>query len=191
MADTKTEEKLSPDNYWQQLRSKAPLFVESAIGFANEIGLNVSDLKIDHIGLRYSKPEDVDFLKKALDLSGTNISTAVVNGRPISIYKLIKPIEAGNYQIPCVELPFPAKEHNYPEDGWEHVEFVLPNPNMGLEENFKARYPNFKGDYKIDEPKVEGEQLPNPTIILKHPTNKMLTLKFHGNSIEEVVRSKS
>lgn len=191
MVDEKSiEKRTSPDFFWQDLRSKAPLFVEKAVDFANEIGLNVEGLQIDHLGMRFANSEDVNFIRKSLSWFGNNISTAIVNGRLIAIYKLIGPIEAKGFKIPCIEVPYPAKEHKYPEDGWEHLEFVLPGKGTDIEKIFKEKFPNFKGDYGVDEPRVEGEQLPNPTVVIKHPINKMLTLKFHRHSIEEVVRSK-
>jgi len=192
MVDIKTNErKNSPEIFWQELRLKSISFGERVVDFARELGLNIDNLQIDHMGMRFANPEDVDFLRQGLNKVGGKISEAIVNGRPILIYKLNRPLSVDNFEIPCVELPYPAQKHDFPSDGWEHLEFVLPDSGSDIEKTFKSRYPKFKGDYKIDEPKVEGEQLPNPTIILKHPTNKMLTLKFHGHSIEEVVRSKS
>ncbi len=65
------EKKSSPDIFWQDLRSKVPAFVERAINFAGELGLDVSDLQIDHVGLRFKDPKDVYLLSLPLNFALT------------------------------------------------------------------------------------------------------------------------
>lgn len=179
---------------FNKLKQDIGIFLDEIFLFINELGIDVSDLGIDHIALRYKNSADVDKLSNELKNESTVLSRAIVNGRKIYIFKLNKPLEYKGYRIPCVELPYPTIDHNYPRDGWEHVEFVLPTKNINqIENSFKKRFPKLtpdilkKFDYKLSVPKVEGEQLSNPTCILTKYLG--LSIKFHPNSIEKVVFS--
>lgn len=165
---------------------KIPIFLDEEFTFIHELNLDVSGLSIDHIALRYKNSEDVDQLAKELKKQGDVISDAVVNGRIIYIFKLHQPLIYQNYQIPCVELPYPATPHKYPKDGWEHIEFVLETDNLdNFEQVFNQKYPGQK--YELHVPDVSGEEILNPTVVLTKYTG--LSVKFHPNSIEKVVTS--
>lgn len=179
----------------QELWDNITPFLDKVFSFTTELGIDVSRLNIDHAALRFRDPNKVDQLSEELKTDSKVIGEAVVNGRKIYIFKLNQPITYGQYLIPCIELPYPAHDHDYPNDGWEHVEFVLPTQDInGLELAFRHYFPSLTEDimrtygYKLSIPKVEGEQLLNPTIALTK--SKMLSIKFHPNSIEKVVSSK-
>lgn len=181
---------------FSELLNEVPGFLNNVFQFIDELGIDVSDLEIDHVALRFKKKEDVDKISQELIGYGDQISAAVVNERRILIIKLFQPIRFRHYTIPCVELPYPAKDHNYPEDGWEHVEFVLPTSDISeFDQVFKQRFSNLTEDqlrkygYRLSVPRVSSEQLLNPTAILTK--DKMLSVKFHPNSIEDVVKSTS
>ena len=181
---------------WNKLKTDFKAFMNDILNFAQEANLDASNLEIDHAALRFKKAEDVDLLLSELKDLSNILSQAVVNGRKIYILKLNKPLVFKNYSIPCLELPYPSKDHDYPKDGWEHVEFVIQNSNPDtLQADFKSIFPNFNDEYKerfnyrISTPKVEiAEQLLNTTIALEK--HKGLALKFHCYPIEKVVTSK-
>lgn len=181
---------------WTTLRSEAETFITSIDKFAVSVGLDTSGLEIDHIGLRVANPENVGKLAEKLDresIGRTHLSKAVVNGRPIMIYELSSPIKIGEHTIPCVELPYPSNNHDFPRDGWEHAEFVIPSEASSGDEflkEFREMFPSYNGDLKVDSPKVEGEQLANPTIIIRNPEDKMQCIKFHPRPIKEIVLTK-
>lgn len=177
---------------WHEIKDGAPNFVAGIVNFASQLGLHINGLEVDHIGLRIANTQQVDILRANLDQSSLDhkpLSEATVNGRPILIYKLQQPLQTGDFQIPCIELPYPAQKHDYPDDGWEHLEVVLPGEGT-IEEKFRKRFPNFTGTYELSSPKVDTEQLPNETIVIKNPKNKMQCIKFHGYPIEKIVTSK-
>jgi uncharacterized protein len=180
---------------WQELKKSLPHFLDTVFAETERLDLDVSFLDIDHAGLRFSNPEDVSRLKDEMVAEGGSvISNEIVNGREILIIKLSEPVGVGQFMFSCIELPYPAKHHTYPEDGWEHVEFVIPSPAKTVEEmeiEFLTYCPSFNNSnsdfaYKLDLPQVEGTiQPPNPTVALK--LKPMLTIKFHPKSIEEIV----
>ena len=166
--------------------------MENIDTFIKDLNINLKTYEIDHAALRFKKDEDVLLLHDELQKTGVKLSEANVNGRMIYIFKLNKPLEHKNWSISCVELPHPSKNHAYKDDGWEHIEFVLPDTNPNdLETHFLDIFPNLTKDmlskytFHISTPKVEGEQLLNTTISLTKHIG--LAIKFHCYSIEDVV----
>ena len=100
----------------------------------------------------------------------------------------------GEWNVECVELPYPKPNQSY-QDGWEHVEFVIPSQAMDMDElraDFVKFFPEIdiealkeKGVYSEEVPHAEGDQLPNPSITLCK--SKMLSMKFHAHTIAQVV----
>lgn len=148
-------------------------------------------MQIDHVCTRLSTYEDVDLLRQDLQNFGEEISVAEVNGREIVMLQLYESLQIAHWQVEALELPYPKKNHTF-ADGWEHVEFVVPNVGNSIEvlraEVLKI-LPDIDLDtlnYKEDTPHVIGEQLANPTVAIKV---NGLGVKFHANSIQDVVRS--
>jgi len=163
----------------------------------NDLGIMdiCKNLSIDHVCIRFSNSNQVDALRKELQDFGQEISCAEVNGRQIVIIQLHEPIQIAHWQVQGLELPYPKKTHRF-ADGWEHVEFVLPyveNSIESLREEIMDMLPaldmmvlEHAFDYKESSPQVIGEQLGNPTVALKA---RGIGIKFHSNSIQDVVRS--
>ena len=153
------------------------------------------NLSIDHACIRFSNSDQVNALREELRDLGQEISSAQVNGREIVIVQLHEPIKIGHWQVKGLELPYPKKIHSF-DDGWEHVEFVLPdatNTIEGMREAFLGKFgglelQTLKADYhyKEDAPHADSDQLPNPTIAIKI---NGIGFKFHANSIQDVVSS--
>ncbi|NTW29677.1 MAG: VOC family protein [Candidatus Moranbacteria bacterium] len=165
-------------------------------GFLDELGIaeRVEGLVLDHVCLQLGEREKVDAAKKRLSEEGKVISSAIVNGREILIFGMNEPIILGSWIVPCVELPYPKPDHDYP-DGWEHAEFVIPSSATTLPEfraDFAALFPELdieelrrKGICSESEPETDTDQLPNPTIALRKDTRT--AVKFHPHAIAEVV----
>lgn len=188
------ERKSSLNKYWLELKPKLSNFAIRAVNFAEQSGLHVDDLEIDHMGMRFKSQKDAEYLRQALEGKATLISDAIVNGRRITNHKFNfeNSIWFGDRSISCIEIPDPTHNHDFPEDGPEHVEFVIDCQATNIQEMheaFSERYPGFKGDMRIVMPSVEGEQLANPTVIIENPTNRMCNIKFHPHSIIDIVNS--
>lgn len=182
---------------WEHLLKTAPPFVRDIKWFLGELGIQelAITLDADHLGLRLADPGAVRALHdELLNLGHESISDAIVNGRMIHIIRLKEPLAIGPWSIPCIELPYPKTGHAY-EDGWEHIELVLPTEADSLDgfrHVFAAAFPSLDiavlakaGLYEETDPHSEEDQLPNPSLVLEK--RKGLTVKFHPRSIEEVV----
>ncbi len=182
----------------EHLISTLPQFANSVAKLLNDLGISASDLFADHIALRVNGVETANTLFPQWLQRGKQISNAVINGRPIWIVKLDNDLTVGPWQVDCVELPFPS-DKRYPQEGWEHIEFVVPGEATtiaALEVAMKKNFPHSKLSvdelselgiaYKASEPHAEGEQLPNPTLAFKRDG---VCVKFHSYAIEEVVAS--
>lgn len=192
-----TQKRLQPEQMLEDLAE----FSRAIEQFADELGLNIKELVPDHIALRIN---DQILAKKAhLEWGsyGKEISSAVINGRPIIVIEFSdKPLLLGN-KVECLELPYPAPGKQYPNEGWEHVEFVVPSDKSDAEsflEDLKGTFPvlaerwdSFKHKgikTKLSSPKGEGERLPNPTVAFK---KNGLCIKLHPWSLKQVVESES
>tara|TARA_B100000508_G_scaffold19515_2_gene13042 strand:- start:6194 stop:6763 length:570 start_codon:yes stop_codon:yes gene_type:complete len=151
------------------------------------------DMKMDHICVRLNSGLEVLKLKVELEQIGSTISTANVNGRDIHIIQLEQPILVGRWETLGIELPHPKPGRTY-DEGWEHVEFVIPglfNTMIDVMRSFESHFPHLKqppfvGQFqlKADEPEAEGDQMPNPTIGI---VSAGVGVKFHARPIQEVV----
>jgi predicted metalloenzyme YecM len=154
-----------------------------------EILDQVKTLRADHAGVRFKDKASVDLLRMELLEQGSLISSASVNGREIFLFELDEPISIAHWTISCIELPYPKPDHAY-ADGWEHIEFVIPSAATNIaafRKDFQAMFPNIRkeGTYKESLPDAQGDQRPNPTIVLSKSPG--ITVKFHPRSIQEVV----
>ena len=180
---------------YQQLKSQWPDFSQAILNFAKRLGLNDLPLVCDHAALRVNELATAQALLAQWQEKGEVISDSIINGRPIYIIALDESLQLGDWKIDCVELPFPGK--TYPQQGWEHIELVLPgnaetmaeleraldtiNPNIAA---VLAAKPAIK--VKRSAPHVAGERLANPTIAFKLDN---ICIKVHSAGIKAVVAS--
>jgi predicted metalloenzyme YecM len=163
------------------------------------IGLEGQILQLDHIAMRINQGKDAKIAERAWREWGDVISKAKINGRPIVVLELKQALAIGQWQTDCVELPYPALGKSYPVQGWEHVEFVIPNEACSLDEfvtSIRSQFPRMNADWdqfskmgitiKMSEPKGSGERLPNPTIAFKW---QGVTIKLHPHSLKAVIQS--
>lgn len=159
------------------------------------VGLG-AELEIDHCALRVNGEDKAYKFLEILQTRGKILSHKEINGRPIYLIELYEPLVILEQKVAVVELPFPKK--NYSQEGWEHVEVVIPPLADESPAQWQARVLATYGweddqqiQIKISQPQAEGEQLPNPSIALsleKFSQNSKV-IKVHPYSIKQVVES--
>ena len=165
-------------------------FEESLQKFAQKLGLHLNDLEADHIAVRCHQETTAVRWQQGLQQMGTQFSQAMINGRPICLFKLHQPLQVAGWQLDVVELPWPG-EKRYRHEGWEHVEVVLRGDHqtlgaraMALLSDEALTQPGIS--FKTSSPQGENERLPNPTLAV---TDGQTTIKFHPWRLEEIVAS--
>ena len=197
MNSSLTELRLTPE----KMLAEVAEFVDKIRVLAVEIGLDLVDLQADHIALRINDHSLAEQAHQAWLDYGKVISCAHINGRPIIVYQFISPIAIGSWQIECLELPYPAAGKQYPQQGWEHIEFVLPSNATNADDflrDLKNKFPLMDKRWhdldkqgiktKLSSPKGEGERLANPTVAFK---KSGVCIKLHPHSLRNVVLSES
>ncbi|MBV7316601.1 VOC family protein [Shewanella sp. NIFS-20-20] len=181
---------------FEQLMRHWPAFSHAIQAFSHELGLATLDLHCDHAALRVNDFDNACALHLAFAHQGEIISNNVINGRPIIIIKLDQGLAFNQGTIDCIELPYPGDKH-YPNEGWEHIELVLPCQATTIEALTAAllqQQPQLASvlagdtdiEVKLSSPKGEHERLANPTIAFKR---NGLCIKVHPHSIEAVIHS--
>lgn len=182
-----------------QMCKKLDDFMHKIQGLSEILHIELSDFQADHIALRINDAELAQLAHQEWLKQGKEISSAVINGRPIIVIEFSQPLKALGWSIECLELPYPAPGKRYPEESWEHVEFVVPSTAETAQEyldDLKQRFTNFakhldqladKGiKIKLSSPKGEGERLNNPTVAFKH---QGVCIKLHPHSLKAIVES--
>ncbi|RLV61016.1 VOC family protein [Parashewanella curva] len=163
-----------------------------------ELSLSALSLECDHAAIRVNSTLLADQFRAFLELRGTVISENIINGRPILIFKLTQPLILNGKEVPCIELPYP-NDKIYPEEGWEHVEFVVPSHAKSCDQLTEdvlsvipQLAPHINGQtgvkVKLSSPCGEHERLANPTIALKKDN---ICIKLHPHSIQDIILSES
>ncbi len=181
---------------YAQLQATWPAFSSRINAFVTELGLDKLKLDCDHTALRVNQLSTAEALAEEFSQHGEIISNNMINGRPILIIKLNTPLQLESGATDCVELPFPSDKH-YPQEGWEHIELVLPSSAQTCEQLSQAliaAVPNLADvitgktaiKVKLSSPQGDNERLANPTIAFKH---QGLCVKVHPHSIEAIIAS--
>ncbi|MFB9257623.1 VOC family protein [Vibrio agarivorans] len=182
-----------------QMQEDLPLFMDKIDQLARLLGLDLSSYQADHIALRINDTKLAQQARDAWGLSGVEISQAQINGRPIIVSLFNQPLNTEKWTIECLELPFPVEGKIYPQEGWEHVEFVVPSEAQTAQaylEDLQIIFPRLsqtlsdldalKVKMKLSSPKGEGERLNNPTVAFKH---QGICIKLHPHSLRAIVAS--
>ncbi|MHA6311639.1 MULTISPECIES: VOC family protein [Pantoea] len=172
------------------LKTDLQRFEESLQSFAQRLGLQLNDLEIDHIAVRCHQEATAIRWQQGLQQIGSQFSQAMINGRPICLFKLHQPLQVAGWPVDVVELPWPG-EKRYRHEGWEHIEVVLRGDHqtlgvraMALLSDDALTQPGIS--FKTSSPQGENERLPNPTLAV---TDGQTTIKFHPWRLEEIVAS--
>ena len=183
----------------EQMLGSLEIFREKVESLAAQLGLDLSSFQADHIALRINDPELAALAHQAWLKFGKEISSARINGRPIIVIEFSIPLKIKSWLIECLELPYPAKGKLYPQQGWEHVEFVINSDAHTAEEyltDLRSRFSELDKRLpflaecgiktKLSSPKGEGERLANPTVAFK---KEGICIKLHPHSLKDVVNS--
>jgi predicted metalloenzyme YecM len=152
-------------------------FIENILKKLDELGVEVSDLDMDHIGYQASSNKDYDKLRTEFDGIGERVSEELVGGRRVGIYKLKESLCYQQYTNNAIELVAP-KEGQICPSAFEHAEFVITDSF----ESFMKKYPSISWDTSaISQPDF-------PMIKLK--LDKNIQVKFHLIPVLEIIESK-
>lgn len=149
-------------------------FVPKLLGLTERAGIDVSEYFMDHVCYRVTDMKRYEDLAHAWRLFAAKSHTSMVNGRPITVFVLYKPLTIAGRRIHVIELPAPKEGSSYPE-GWEHAEFVVGEPLQ----HFMSRYE----DHPFDRKGMDKEL--NPELGLK--LGEGLQVKFHERPLEEII----
>lgn len=162
---------------------------------SENIRVNLADFEIDHLAIRTNKLEESQYWLTLLLKYGTILSDNKVNGRPIYLIELHTPLSFLGHKVSIIELPFP-KDKCYPFVGWEHIEIIVPFLKDETTENWLQRVMEHFSlncltniQIKISEPKVEGEQLANPSIAMSFldKSQNGTCIKIHPYNIKKII----
>lgn len=172
-------------------------FEQKIISLAAYLGLILSDYEIDHIAVRVNNCKTAKSYLELFVKYGSILSDNVVNGRVIYLIKLHQPVILAGQSVQIIELPFPNGKI-YPQESWEHIEIVVPflakESTAEWVERIERQFllNQMSGlSVKVDEPKVDGEILPNPSIALSFAdkTQNHSCIKVHPYSIEKIIEA--
>lgn len=188
------QEGLTPE----QLIDGLPQFMTRIAELNHELGLDLSSYQADHIAVRINDFTVAQQAHQQWLLRAEEWSNTEINGRPIIALGFYEPLQIGSWEIECLELPYPG-DKSYPEQGWEHIEWVIPcdaqTPEQFLTELFNV-FPKLaerweqlseKGvKVKLSSPQGENERLANPTVAFKKGG---VCIKLHPYSLKAVIES--
>ncbi|EIJ71375.1 MULTISPECIES: VOC family protein [Pasteurellaceae] len=171
-------------------------FEEKISQLAQTMKINLADFQIDHMSIRVNTDDMAKSWLTSLLKCGKILSDNTVNGRVIYLIQLDNPILFMGQFIDVVELPFP-KNKCYPIESWEHIEIVMPflfkESTVEWVERIQNQFlwnQSNKLSVKVDEPKVDGEQLPNPSIAVSFANNLQnhTCIKVHPFHIRDIIK---
>jgi uncharacterized protein len=150
-------------------------FLQTIIQKVADAGFDLNDfVQLDHMGYRTTLLEQYEQKKRQVADYGTHLGETIVNGRPISTYRLHQPVFSGKWRVDAVELIAPKEGKPMPE-GLDHVEFVLYDDK----DVFLQKYKNKA--FVLD----AAERGINPEIAYR--LGDGLTVKFHLLNLPTVV----
>lgn len=109
----------------EKLIGNYPAFLQDILSRVTNEGFDLADfVQIDHMCYRVPSIEAYAQKKSELNTVGTLLGETMVNGRPISTFRLHTPVRYDKWRIDAIELPAPKTGASFRE-GLEHIEFVL------------------------------------------------------------------
>ena len=176
MSDLLLEAELMPE----QMKASLESFMHKIQHLSDILHIDLSPFQADHIALRINHTELAKLAHQEWQKEGKVISQAKINGRPIIVIEFTAPLQAKNWSFECLQLPYPAPGKIYPQQSWEHVEFVIPSDAHTAEQyladiqsqfhQLAAQWPHLSEHgikVKLSSPKGDGERLNNPTVAFK------------------------
>jgi len=182
-----------------QMKSNLDEFMHKIQDLSDVLHINLQPFQADHVALRLNDAELAKLAHQEWQKEGQVISNAQINGRPIIVILFEQALTSLGWEIECLELPYPAPGKTYPEQSWEHVEFVVPSNAQTADEylaDLKNQFPALAKNWdaltdkgvkvKLSSPKGEGERLHNPTVAFKY---KGVCIKLHPHPLKAIVES--
>lgn len=114
-------------------------FLDNILSKVSDDGFDLADfVQIDHMCYRATSTENYEQKKKELGAVARLLGEDLVNGRPISTFRLNEPVMHGPWRIDAIELPAPKAGAEHAE-GLEHIEFVLYDDIPTFLEKYKGK----------------------------------------------------
>lgn len=156
------------------------------LGFSE---IELDNLQCDHICYRAETFTHYENLKKRIlnHTCGNLIEESMIDGRPISIFQLCKPITYRAWKITCLELVSP-KLGSYYKPGLEHIELViLPDGNdddmidsITSLNAFANSHPYLQFDFKSSNKHINAH--------IKLNLDNNICVKFHARPLLDVCK---
>lgn len=100
-------------------------FLDTILTKVVDDGFDLEDfVQIDHMCYRTVSVENYSQKKNELATVAKLLGETMINGRPISTFRLNQPVRHNHWRIDAIELPAPKAGSGHGE-GLEHIEFVL------------------------------------------------------------------
>ncbi len=156
-------------------------FLEKLMAYLEPTPGALDHLFLDHLCYRVETVDAYVELRDKLSTENELLVESLIGGRRISTFKMKMPFHFRGRAIPLLELPEPKPGSFYAE-GWEHVEFVTDRPLSAFAEWLMAGRELTEGtlDYS------GMNKARNADLRLQLPDG--LSVKFHEQSLEEVIR---
>ncbi|KYQ91530.1 dihydroxybiphenyl dioxygenase domain-containing protein [Tieghemostelium lacteum] len=153
----------------------------------------IDQYEVDH--LCYRVTSEAMYQQKKIELSkvGDLLTETMINGRPISVFKLNNPIQYQNRLIPAIELPCP-KPISHHVQGLEHMEMVI---NCDFD-SMRSKYSHidwvlaginksFNADLEIEFTLSQQDKLDLQYPPSTYNEKRTISVKFHHLPLEKVV----
>ncbi|GGK27014.1 MULTISPECIES: VOC family protein [Aliivibrio] len=182
----------------QQLINALPSFMEKIQALLDVLEIDLTQYQADHIALRINDRDVAEAAHQAWLQQAEEWSNNEINGRPIIALGFNQALTINGWSIECLELPYPG-DKSYPQQGWEHVEWVIPcdvdSQEAFLEYVFKT-FPSLKDKWdnlasmgvKVKQscPSGDAERIANYTVAFKY---QGVCIKLHPHSLKAVIES--
>lgn len=111
-------------------------FLDNLFSELERLGLDLSDVKLDHIAYQAASNSEYDKLKPEFEKFASLVKEPLVRGRRVGVFKYKTPQKYKGQTFEAIELIEPT-DGQTPKSGLEHAEFLLP---VTLEE-YIQKYP--------------------------------------------------
>ncbi|MUK93279.1 VOC family protein [Aliivibrio fischeri] len=182
----------------QQLINALPSFMEKIQALLDVLEIDLTQYQADHIALRINDRDVAEAAHQAWLQQAEEWSNNEINGRPIIALGFNQALTINDWSIECLELPYPG-DKSYPQQGWEHVEWVIPcdvdSQEAFLEYVFKTfttlkdKWDNLASlGVKVKQscPSGDAERIANYTVAFKY---QGVCIKLHPHSLKAVIES--
>ncbi|MDD9195677.1 VOC family protein [Aliivibrio sp. S3MY1] len=182
----------------QQLITALPSFIGRIQALLDVLEIDLTQYQADHIALRINDREVAEAAHQAWLQQAEEWSNNEINGRPIIALGFNQPLEVSGWSIECLELPYPSGK-SYPQQGWEHIEWVIPcavDSQEAFLDYVLKTFPTLKEKWdnlvslgvKVKQscPSGDAERIANYTVAFKY---QGVCIKLHPHSLKAVIES--